>query len=300
MTSTTKIYNTFSILNTKGLALGLMILLTLLYLAAGIITLIEMTKHLRFFLATTAHSQTTKKIRGFRVVILFISAWFMIHQGCISMFGFSSNHLYVLFIVAYAIPFYLQFCSYILLTWLLGIIRYATISNQKAIKKVLNPIFIVVLIISFGLLLFSGNYYSNEKMQFVVSGFIFLLLVLFLGTSAYLFYRFITRLSMSFQSRSRVKIFMNLIIFNSTLFLLRAIYDFINVGTTKIIDWSTKDDNTFFPFYFVWMIIFEILPVVVLVLAFHMNISNEMGRKGSLTSINTRYHDIEDDEDESD
>eukprot|EP01156_Anaeramoeba_ignava_P001585 Anaeramoba_ignava/a160_11.p1 GENE.a160_11~~a160_11.p1 ORF type:complete len:305 (+),score=68.15 a160_11:349-1263(+) len=291
--------NTFSILNTSGTDQTFLSILAFLYLSTAIATLYEMILHFRFWMQTGPHSHTTKIIRGFRVFILLCASWVMIHKGFLMIFGFKTESDYVLFLVVQTIPFFFQFCSYILLAWLLGIIRYTTITNQKMIKKVLNPLFILLIIICLALLLLAGKYAHHTNTQFIMSGLLFSVLVLLLTPSSYLFYRIILKINANVRSDSRVKTFMVLIFFNSVVFLVRATFDFFNAITHVFLDWTLKSDTAFFSVYFTCMILFEIIPAIVLVLAFHLNITSEMSKTQSVALIQDRGH-LEEMDDDSD
>ncbi|KAJ5079121.1 hypothetical protein M0811_14597 [Anaeramoeba ignava] len=297
-----KVDNSFCVIHSTGIALAWLLILSILYLISGFITIIETYHHYLFFRNIESFTQTTRIIRGFRVAILFMSSWIMFQRGLITLFGVSTSDTFLQFFINYSIPFFLQFCCYILLTWLLGIIRFSTLLNQKTLRWCVNPTFIILIVSSFILVSIASLFASAESVQFVLSACIYSVIVVFLGTSSFFFYRVLRRLSLTHKNQNKIRTFMYLIIFNSVLFVIRAIYDFTNLATHKIIDWTMKNDTNFYTFYFFWMLLFEIIPNLVLVIAFHINISTERDQSevgGSLWTISAleNYEQINDSDD---
>ncbi|KAJ5080357.1 hypothetical protein M0811_03842 [Anaeramoeba ignava] len=257
--------NTFSILNTSGTDQTFLSILAFLYLSTAIATLYEMILHFRFWMQTGPHSHTTKIIRGFRVFILLCASWVMIHKGFLMIFGFKTES------VEYIYPTGL-------VTWNNKIYNNYKPKNDKK----------------------AGKYAHHTNTQFIMSGLLFSVLVLLLTPSSYLFYRIILKINANVRSDSRVKTFMVLIFFNSVVFLVRATFDFFNAITHVFLDWTLKSDTAFFSVYFTCMILFEIIPAIVLVLAFHLNITSEMSRTQSIIVTSPQYINIETDEESDD
>eukprot|EP01156_Anaeramoeba_ignava_P020925 Anaeramoba_ignava/c17628_g1_i2.p1 GENE.c17628_g1_i2~~c17628_g1_i2.p1 ORF type:complete len:230 (+),score=55.93 c17628_g1_i2:157-846(+) len=187
--------------------------------------------------------------------------------------------LFSLFLLSY------NYCRFLLLNWFLVSASYYASGTNTFYRKILNPLFIILGLISFSMAFVAAALSDQENStssHMIFYGIELLVLSILTGAIGVKFYRTLSFMSLKPFQKRRMRILFGLIVFFFVLFFVRCIFDLVTYKKRGFFNYLSKSSHRFFIFFFIWSLIFDVIPAFALAIGFHVDLSTvKKSRKGN-------------------